>query len=47
MELWKDGNVVSFEAKVKETGRHRDQERQDGAGVGLIRSTSCPAVCRA
>jgi len=33
MELWKDGNVISFEAKVKARGVHRDQERQDGAGL--------------
>ena len=33
MELWKDGNVISFEAKVKSSNVDGDQERQDGAGL--------------
>ena len=38
LDLWKDGNVISFEARVKAREAVVIRERQDGAGVKL----SCP-----
>jgi len=36
MDIWKDGNVISFEAKVKARQRRSDQERQEACLVKTI-----------
>ncbi len=33
MDLWKDGNVISFEAKVKARNVTVIKKRQDGVGM--------------